>query len=451
MIREGCRKVKLDKEKFYLELNSVFADLNLNKKLIEKVKTDLSIRNILPQAVQGIINRSIPVQTVDMPVLYFILDSLNKEVQEINKEEKIIEIDLKRLNPETYFTEQEIKEMETYKREIKKGAKYPLVFEQVLKIADDQYLTKLSLQEIENLFNNNLIYYNTATQRNPKIREWKNKIIQTANVNNQSVKEIQEDFEKELFIPNCLTFNLLQNGEDEYSYDEQNLRLTIYSGEIDANDGYHRDLGILAALKNRPNLKLNMGIMITNFDENKAKRQIKQEDKKNPMDKRYIQSLDDKLANQVVKKLNESPESDLKGKITTDTIMLRHNNAFTYFNILSDAIEYNFDIKTRKDVFDISKWLIECFSELIGSYPEQFIDNIGESKKYSTIVHENMFIGYIALFAKLQHDNNWQEKLIEVMKKMDFSIQNPTWNEINLFTKSVNKTTIKKISNYFQQ
>lgn len=444
--------MKLDKEKFYLELNSVFADLNLNKKLIEKVKTDLSIRNILPQAVQGIINRSIPVQTVDMPVLYFILDSLNKEVQEINKEEKIIEIDLKRLNPETYFTEQEIKEMETYKREIKKGAKYPLVFENVIKLAEDQFATKLSVQQIAELYNSNLIYYNTQTQRNTKVREWKNKIVEVISINNRSVNEIQKDIEENKFIPNFITFNLLQNGEDEFDYNEQNQTITIFNGEINIVDGAHRCLSILGAVKNNPNIKMNMGVTITNFDIDKARRFIVQEDKKNPIDKKYIQSLDsERLSNMIVQKLNERSDSELRGKIATDSAAIKHNQALTYFNILSDAIEHNFELKTKKDVLDISKWLIECFSELIGSYPEQFIDNIAESKKYSTIAHENMFIGYIALFSKLYHDNNWEEKLLNIMEKVDFSMNNPMWNEINLFTKSINKTTIKKISNYYHK
>lgn len=441
--------VKVNKEEFYLAIDSIFSNLNSNKLLVEYVKDKLAERNVLGTEIQAIMNRNISVKTVDLTLLYHMLNNIYDYMQKFGKEDEIIiDIPIEKLNPKVYFTDIEIKEALHYKREIKKSGKFPIIFENAIKLAEDQYAVSVPIQFIAELYKNNLIYYNTQTQRNTKIKEWKNSVVEVINVNNNAVAKIQKNMGNLTFISNFITFNLLQNGEDELDY--KNGDLIIYSGEIDIIDGFHRSLSILNVLQENSRLQMNMGIMITNFDIEKARRFIAQEDKKTPIDKKYISTFDsERFSNMIVTKLNENSTSELRGKITTNEDVIKRDKALVLFSTLSDAIEYNFNLKNKKDVLEIAKWLPECFTTLMGLYEKEFISNIADTKKQSVINHKNMFIGYIAMFSKLRNSIDWEDRMFNLMENINFNKDNPEWNEIGIFTKNINKATIKKISKYF--
>lgn len=430
--------MRIDRKELENELRKIIIEYSFDKKVQQKIVKYFEEKNVLPGEILAILGGNIPLETISQVMLGALADAFYKVLR------------LEIINPERYFNEGEIKIIKEFKRNIKGMEKYPITFEDVLKVAEDHYITYAKAQDVVELYNKNIVIYNYKTQRNSKLIEYKDKIIMQPNINWNSVKEMTEDMIKDRFITNFITLNLLQNGEDEFEYDEKNKTLTIYAGEINVLDGFHRSLAMINAIQQKPNLSYVTGVNITNFDVDKAIRFIIQEDKKNKINKRYLQSINpDKLANGVVQKLNESAMSDLKGKITNDITLIQQNKALTLTNIMADAIEYHYKLKTRKDVYQTAKWLIEFFDELIGCYPDEFIENIAETKKNSVINHKNIFIGYIALSKELQNADNWREKLYEVMLKIDFNKNNKIWEEIDLFRYEIKKRTIKKISNYF--
>jgi hypothetical protein len=252
-----------------------------------------------------------------------------------------------------------------------------------------------------------------------------------------------------LFITNAITFNILKNGEEEFEYDEKNRTLTVYKGEIDILDGFHRSLGMINAVSVNPEVQYITAVNITNFDIEKARRFIVQEDKKNKIAKKHIEAYKETLENAIVRKINESPNCDLKGKITTNGRLIQFNQALVEFEVLAQAIKYHFDIKTQREANQIADYLIEGFNEIIGLYPDEFLDNYAKVKQRSTINHNYTFIGYVALLAKLRENPQWKEKLRKTLEKIDFSIKNPDWEAIGLFNGRLTIKVIESISKYF--
>jgi hypothetical protein len=153
----------------------------------------------------------------------------------------------------------------------------------------------------------------------------------------------------------------------------------------------------------------------------------------------------------IIKKLNESSSSDLKGKITTDNLFIRKHKALTTYDVINNTIQKEYkDIKTNRDASLIAEWLIEFFNELIGLYPTEFLTEIESTKETSFINNENMFAGYISLSKELQNVSNWRQKLQEVMSKIDFSVNNSKWESLKSATE-LNKRLLKNISNYFRE
>jgi hypothetical protein len=59
----------------------------------------------------------------------------------------------------------------------------------------------------------------------------------------------------------------------------------------------------------------------------------------------------------------------------------------------------------RADAEDVADFLIDYFNMLLGTYSNEFINNIEETRKTSLINDNNMFVGYIVL-ARRMFENN---------------------------------------------
>jgi hypothetical protein len=254
-----------------------------------------------------------------------------------------------------------------------------------------------------------------------------------------------------------ITINLLQDGTDEFVYNEKKGEITVISGQMNIIDGFHRLMSMVVAVANNPNSDYITEVRFTNWDIQKCRNFINQEDKRNKIDKRYMNSVINinKWGNKVVTKINESG-SDLKGKIVTNPIVLKHNKALTMFDIMSDAIELGYEIKSNMDVYKISQWLVDFFDFIIGFYPDNFIgeDNIAKSKEISAINLPAMFVGYICISKHLYNQTNWEDKLNNILKDINFDINNPVWKDIGIIKDdkpsiTLKRPQLKKIFNYF--
>lgn len=420
----------------------VLSEYNLDKKVFYLIKNDLSEKGVSIGRTKGIFNKTIPLQTLDLPMLYWFTKSLYKATNE-----NIISIT-------KFFTDIEEKEFKDYKVQhgrdidLKEGK---LILENVTQVTDDQWTTVLTFKQIYELYEHNLIKYNSKTQRNLKTKSIDNNILEKININKRSVNEIRDSILQGLFIPNTITLNLLKTGEEEVVYNDKN-RIIELNGEIDIIDGFHRSLAIIEAVRENKNIHGGMIISLVNIDIEKAQYYIVQEDKRNKINKDHIRYLSqENLENQIVKILNENIKSELRGKITTDLISFKKNNAFVLFSTLAEAIKLEYEIKNQRESRKIAEFLIEFFNEVVGIFYDEFQD-IEKSRRNSIVTYSNTFIGFIAFSSQVYYNkiDDWKILLENTLKIIDFDSQNEVWERLNMFENRPLKKDYKEIINYFK-
>ena len=422
--------MKVKRIKLEEKLNRVFTEIARDKNTKKQIANKLKHKNIMLAEVNSIVEKTTPIMGLDQPMLYTITKAtfkvLHKEI----------------INPKNYFTENQINEYDKFKIKKEDVERYPIIFNKVLKYNDKHYHTQLTAQEVTDLFARMVLKYNPNTQR-----PLKNNNIDT---DLNSVKQIGERILEGKQKTNTITFNILEGSGEVFYYDEDKMQLIIKSGEIDMPDGYHRSMGMKYAVDKNPDVEFVIGVSVMHFDEDNINDYIIQENTRNEIDERYLKSINpENLNNKVVEKLNDKSKCDLGNMITTDKNRIKQGKALVFTDTMSETIDYHFNIKTHSEKDKVAKWMVEFFNFLVGSYKEEFLTNIKETKKISNINHNNMFVGYIALAKKLYKDPNWQEKLINTISKIDFSNSNEELSSLMFNAAHFSKSSIKKVSNYF--
>lgn len=213
---------------------------------------------------------------------------------------------------EGYFTPSEIKEYSKakYKDE---GIRFPIKFN-MIQIDDDQWIGKISVKELMQLRDAQLIYYNENTQRTLQ-RVLKGNVEHfKIRINRQAVDGIQESMSNETYIPNTITLNMPE--DTIYSFKENQLIIENLS-KFDILDGYHRYIAISGIYNLNPLFDYNMELRIVCFQEGKAKQFVWQEDQKTKMRKVDSESFNQNSeANKVVQRLNSDSTFILAGQLS---------------------------------------------------------------------------------------------------------------------------------------
>lgn len=427
-----------NKNELRKKLRVILIENCINAKVLTQVKSDLLEVGILGGTVQDMFTQRITTEQLSDEVLYYLSDSLSKA------------LDLETIKPERYFMDEEIEEIKRLNTTKLSGEDtLPFKFYNVMKVDYDMFVTFISAKELADLYNKGRIRYRMETQRNATIIKRKGTLIQTPTINNRSIEEIKEQLLKGQFITNFITLNTIE--DDTLEYDEKTGELKVNT-ILDILDGFHRSMGILRAVaESDGEINYTTGVVITNFDIDKAQRYIVQEDKKNKMSKRFIKYLNkDSKANIVVRKINEDSYSDLNGKIVTDKKFIRYGNALTLTDVMQQGIDSYFKFKTMSDINKLADYLIEGFNHIIGLYPEQFIDEVKKHKETSVIAHEHMFVGYLYILSELRGKNDWKNKLEKILSQINFDKDNPIWEEIGLFKPELTARTIKELEDYLK-
>lgn len=270
-----------------------------------------------------------------------------------------------------YFSPEEQKRYSKSKVVIKKP-QFPIVFDNVLPVSDDQFVTTINTQVLYELYNNSILAYNIRTQRAPKICYKDGREAYKININRWSVKEIKELIERGLYIYNDLSFNVGGREENDFYYDEQNAKFVLRSGMFDILDGFHRTMAIIQVMNEDPEINLNFVLNIMNFSEEKARRFVAQQDKRNKINPSFSRSLDDtKYDSILTKRLNENSNSILFGQIKT--VGKRQID----FGKTANAVKAFYNPKSMKEVNIAEKEITEGFASVFG---DGFSDTIGDQE-----------------------------------------------------------------------
>lgn len=234
--------------------------------------------------------------------MYWLIDAFNN-VFRTNMEMK------------TYFSDKEIVRFSSLKADYLKTDIYPIRISPVIEIAEDQWVTKISIDLLKEFYDNQLIIYNPRTQRQLKQRRRGQDVSYTIDIVSSSVKAIEGLMSKGEFVPNALTLNL--NVDDpEVDFDIVGSELILNSGKFDIIDGFHRFRAAINTKIKNPDFQFNFILNIMNFTEDKACQYIEQEDKRNKISKSYLASMDKSSpTNIIIDKLNNTLDSPVRSKI----------------------------------------------------------------------------------------------------------------------------------------
>lgn len=215
----------------------------------------------------------------------------------------------------TFFSDKEIIRFSNLKADYLKAEIYPIKISPVIEIAEDQWVTKISIDLLKEFYDNQLIIYNPRTQRQLKQMRRGQDVLYTIDIVSTSVRAIEGLMDKGEFVPNALTLNL--NVDDpEVDFDIIGSELVLNSGKFDIIDGFHRFRAAINTKIKNPDFQFNFILNIMNFTEDKACQYIEQEDKRNKISKSYLASMDKSSStNIIIDKLNNTLDSPVRGKI----------------------------------------------------------------------------------------------------------------------------------------
>ncbi|MED4883159.1 DNA sulfur modification protein DndB [Bacillus smithii] len=377
------------------------------------------------------------------------LKNLDPRVLMLLTEQIYLKTGIQELNPEKYFTEAEIKKSKQYsgKLQLENEIEFPYTIDNVIMIEEDAFVAKLSAQEIAKLLKSRHLNYNFDIQRESVKTQRHGKIIQEAKLVMENVLEIKEHLKNNTLVPTFLVFNAAvrtSDTGDELVYDASKMQLTITKGtRLDIVDGYHRCKACELAVTENPEIDFEFGVLFTNYTDNRAKQYQAQLAKATPISRTRQKELEgSRNADLVVKELKI--DSDLKDKISQTHQPRITVGELVSYNILADTIEEQFKMKTRADVYDVADYLKEFFNTLIGTYTDEFVNNVQETRKNSLINENITFIGYIVLARRMFEKGIKARNVIRYIADIDFRKDNPMWEEIGVLVAGNINDNVKK-------
>lgn len=393
-------------------------------KSLYDINTNRDTKN---QILESLVNRGFPVGSAQQILSgNAALDSLGEyELGVIALEIFTSTYEHDMVDPSIYFDSKELQIIEKFKFDTaNKELAFPIIFKNMQKQSSNRWVGLISIQDFVKLNQSGIVTYNFQTQRNPIYEKYKGKTIKKANINPKSVKEIADAMAENTYEYDDVTINILADGEEDFEFKQITNEIgdiVINSATLNLIDGAHREKGAEAALLRNPNLKGYFILALTYFDVDEANHYIIQKDKRNPIDREYIESKDvTNFNNVVVKRINEHPRSNIRGKIVTDDFLLNEGDGLALFSTLSKTIGRLWEITTDRDARILSSYLIKFFNELVGIFSDELKNKIEETKGKTLVNHPNMFMYYLVIAKEIQDKEDWQDLLDYIIENTNF-------------------------------
>lgn len=320
-----------------------------------------------------------------------------------------------------YFEKAEISNYKFYdSSKYNNKVSFPITFNNVSKLAENQYMFPLSVQEIKDLKNANILQIIPELQRNHKKDKYGD--LKTK-VNKQTAQQISSLINNGEFFYNGIRFNLMDDGEcDEPIFDEDSHTLTIEDGIIIVPDGNHRTISCELASKH---LDDKFGVFFTYLSAPQARLLLNQEWTTVPIPKKHKEAMKPTISNKILDAIMRSQDIDeiyIKGMVK-DGNEIRSNSGFVLYIELSSAIARYYDtenLKLKADQDELRDWIITYMNYLAKLMHEDF-SNYVKAKKEKWSTHYLAWYYYIMISKLIKGSSNWREELKDIISDTDFS------------------------------
>lgn len=370
--------------------------------------------------------------------LYWIIQEYN----EIIKNNKVELVPIKLKSGEE-FSLNEIDQANSINLEIDNNKKNSVIIENVTEVEPNrEYFAVITYKKLKEIYNSGVESYNFETQREATFEDTKFGVITRPTIYPENVEGIKEAMLEGKFKSNLISLNALLIKNDttkRYVYDDKRKMLEIFRADI--IDGFHRQLGCVAALTENPDLKGHMYLRFTNYDIKDAMTVVKQESLGSKISKSRMLELDNSIYTDIVDALNNNSDCELNNKFGTFG-EVENNLKLISKSTFAISLEECFNIQPR-DKFFVQDYLIDFYNYIVGIFSNEF-DNPIDSKLNKVVCDNNMFILYNYIASKLYNDDNWSRKLKNIINNIDFNNSNE-WVELGIKSKSDSKKIRNKI------
>ena len=308
-------------------------------------------------------------------------------------------------------------EIDTYlsAKNPKEEIKFPLRFD-MIQIARDQWIGKITAKQLISLRRADLITYNKAAQRRAKTIVRGGKETIRLNVVTKTVNSISKLLSGNKFIPNAITLNIADGAADFY-YDEDSKQLIIKDiKSFDIIDGFHRYVALCGTADDDKSGSFDypMEFRIVAFSEDKTSQFIWQEAQQTKMTEVDVKSYNtDDLANKIANRVATATTSTISEIVDTNREFGTYETKSIPLSHLANAIDkiyikYLSPEEKKTAIVNIPKELIEDFNILIDNDPSLLTR---KWKVYEIYLCVNLF------FATRNEDKkDLYQKYVNVMK-----------------------------------
>lgn len=338
-------------------------------------------------------------------------------------------------NVEQYFTQKEIRDYRFYVKEGNNTDNEQLLtLNDAYSIGKNQYQCRATVEQIALLESRGLVRAEPALQRNSIQKKYGDVVLIKVYINIKRVKAIAKLIEDDTYSYNSIRICTLNDGTGSFEYDEKNRKIYIDAESDNINlDGNHRVKGATLAYFKNPDKKelfqnRYFNVLYSFFTPNEARRTIEQEWKTEPVKREVKKSMKDINANVILNEilLSNQIESIIKNGVVKSDFEYKSGMGFILYNSLSFFIENIYNTKrykTDREKNRLIKWLIEFYNEIIYNQIDDYIAfNDIKYKKWSVL--PGAWVVYTLLSRDLQSNENWKNKLKEILSSINWDISN---------------------------
>jgi hypothetical protein len=359
-----------------------------------------------------------------------------------------------------YFEPNEIESSKLYTRSDRDYSNY-LELEYCGELAKGQYQCMATVEQIGMLKALGYLRVVPEAQRESVSIRIGDEVLKKIHVNYKRVNKIasaivyKKPYE---FFYNAIRLNVVKdpNINSEIIIDEDERKVLLPNDGITIIlDGNHRALACEVAMTTYSDKKdlfkdNKFSILLTNCPIVVAQRVVEQENNREPIRASHLRSMRSTNANKIIDSIVEqsgnNADARYAGQIATTKEQIRGGNGIILKELLSFAIEKIYNTETPEYNSPIvrsnlSNWLIKFFNQIVYILSYEY-DNYFIVRNKNWSVSPEAWCGYVYLSNKLRNIDNWENKLENILKSVDFK------TKID-YSRSPTKI-LKSMINYFE-
>ena len=237
---------------------------------------------------------------------------------------------------------------------------YPIEME-VHKLGWNHWITYLDVNTLYSWYENQVVRYNTDTQRQMTFRNGRSIIT----LKKKKMEEIKNQLLDRTYVTDEMAFNLNVEEQGVLFHEGQN-KLILEQGKLDIIDGWHRLSAIAAVMRQDPDFTYDLfPVNIFAYDNDQANAYIAQKSKSTPLSKNFVLAIDaNNSVSEICKQINTAPNSFLRGNFSLQSRQAQ---------LLANTLSQNYDLTDTRKRLQVSSFLIKLFNTLVLEREEQAV------------------------------------------------------------------------------